>query len=120
MKNGISFHKVRSNEKNLIELIADWYLKEWDIPVEQTCKRLANLLNDNAIFQLLLLKDNGPLATRGLYNKIGLLNVHPKSLKFKPWVALLFTLKNRNHFNCLWTLAENRAWQLFPSLLFLS
>lgn len=91
MKNGISFHKVRSNEKNLIELIADWYLKEWDIPVEQTRKRLANLPNDDVIFQLLLLKDNGPIATRGLYNKIGLLNVHPKSLKFKPWVALLFT-----------------------------
>ena len=97
MKNGISFHKVRSNENDVVELIADWYLKEWNIPVERTHRRLTNLPNDDVIFQLLLLKDNEPVATGGLYHKVGLLNVHPKFLKFKPWVALLLTTeKNRN------------------------
>ncbi len=97
MEDGILFHKVRSNENNFIELIAEWYLNEWDIPIEQTSKRLANIPNDDVIFQLLLLKNNEPVATGGLYNKINLLKVHPKFLKFKPWVALLYTPpKNRN------------------------
>ena len=97
MKNGISFHKVLSNENDLIELIAKWYLKEWDIPVEQTHERLANLPNDDVIFQLLLINDGEPVATGGLYNKVGLLNIHPKFLKFKPWVALLFTNEKKRN-----------------------
>lgn len=97
MKDGTLFHKVQSNENNFIELIADWYLKEWNIPVEQTSKRLAGLPNDNVIFQLLLLKDDEPVSTGGLYNKLNLLKVHPRFLKFKPWVGLLYTTpKYRN------------------------
>ena len=95
MKKGISFHKVQSNENTLIELIADWYLNEWNIPIEYTRQRLRNLPNDDVIFQLMLFKDDEEVATGGLYYKVGLLNAHPKFMKFEPWIALLYTTEKK-------------------------
>jgi GNAT superfamily N-acetyltransferase len=97
MRNEISFHKVLSNERNLIELIAGWYSGEWNIPLEFTHQRLANMPNDQVILQLLLLMNDEPVATGGLYYRVGLLNVYPEFANLKPWIALLFTTgKNRN------------------------
>jgi len=97
MKDEISFHKVQSNNNGLIELIANWYFTEWDIPIENTLKRLENTPNNDVIFQLILSRDDEPIATGGLYNKVGLLNDHPKFKKFGPWVALLYTIKNNRN-----------------------
>ena len=91
MQEEISFQKVDVNNNKFIELIANWYLNEWSIPIEKTYQRLTNTPNDDVIFQLILLKDQELVATGGLYNKVGLLKVYPKFKKFRPWVALLYT-----------------------------
>ena len=97
MMEEISFYKVQSNNNSLIEIIANWYLNEWNIPIEYTFKRLSNIPNDDVIFQLILLKENEPIATGGLYNRVGLLNFHPKYQKFGPWVALLYTVEKKRN-----------------------
>jgi GNAT superfamily N-acetyltransferase len=104
MQEEISFQKVQSDNVDVIELIANWYLKEWSIPIERTHQRLTNTPNNDVIFQLILLKDCEPIATGGLYNKVGLLNVYPKLRKFHPWFALLYTdhkYRNRGYGNKL-------------------
>ena len=97
MNNEISFYKVQSTDEKLIDLISNWYLDEWNIPFENTYQRLANIQNDDVIFQLILSKNQEPIATGGLYKRIGLLNVHPKFKKFEPWLALLYTIKNKRN-----------------------
>jgi len=91
MQEEISFQKVHTNNYNFIELIANWYLNEWSIPIEKTHQRLTNTPNDHVIFQLILLKGEEPVATGGLYHQVGLVNVYPKFKELHPWVALLYT-----------------------------
>ena len=92
-----SKYKVQSNNDGLIEIISNWYLDEWKIPIDYTHQRLTNIPNNDVIFQLILLKDDEPIATGGLYNKVSLLNVHPKFKKFSPWIALLYTTKKKRN-----------------------
>lgn len=97
MKEEISFYQIQSNDQGLIDRIANWYLDEWKIPREVTRQRLTNIPNEDVIFQLVLTKNKAPIATGGLYRKVGLLKAYPKFRKFKPWVALLYTTQeNRN------------------------
>lgn len=97
MTNDISFSKLQSKNHDLIELMADWYFDEWKIPREYTRQRLTDLPNDDIIFQLILSKDGEPVATGGLYHRVGLLAAHPKFQELSPWVALLYTTpRNRN------------------------
>lgn len=97
MKGKLSFHKLQSNETGLIDLIAGWYFSEWNIPVEYTRQRLTDIPNDDVILQMLLLKDNKPIATGGIYNKVGLAKSYPALLEYNPWIALLYTSEeNRN------------------------
>lgn len=98
MKDKITFDKIQSkNSEDLIELIAHWYFDEWGIPMEYSCKRLTNIPNKDVVFQLILFKNNNPVATGGLYKKVNLLNVYPKFKIFEPWIGLLYTTKeNRN------------------------
>lgn len=93
----ITTQKLNPTNKRLINQIAQWYLSEWAIPIDITIHRLSNPSNDDVLFQLVLSKNNMPVATGGLYNKVGLLKEHERFQKFKPWVALLYTdTNNRN------------------------
>lgn len=93
----ITIQKLNPTDKTLINQIAQWYLSEWAIPIDTTIHRLTNVSNDDVLFQLVLSKNNIPVATGGLYNKVGLLKEHERFQKFKPWVALLYTdTNNRN------------------------
>ena len=67
MASEIVFHRLKSTDTNLIELIAHWYYNEWAIPIEETRQRLTNQLKGDVLFQLVLTKDNEPIATGGLY-----------------------------------------------------
>lgn len=91
MKTELSFREVLPEDADLIDLISDWYFEEWNIPKEYTRQRLARISNDDVIFHLILYKNNEPVATGGLFKKVGLLNAHPEFGKFSPWVALLYT-----------------------------
>lgn len=93
----ITIQNLNPTDKTLISQIAKWYLSEWAIPIDTTVHRLSNPSNDDVLFQLVLSKNNKPVVTGGLYNKVGLLKAHERFQKFKPWVALLYTsINNRN------------------------
>lgn len=74
-----------------IELIADWYLKEWNIPNEKTIEKTKNLSADGHEFQLLMTLDQIPVATGGLYNHVGLIDKEPRLKVYKNWLALVYT-----------------------------
>lgn len=82
---------VRPDDTETIELIAGWYFDEWAIPRERTISRLKNHPNEDILFQVILKQGNNPIATGGLYNNVGILQVHPKYKELSPWVALLYT-----------------------------
>jgi len=80
-----------------MKIIAQWYWDEWQIPPDYTVNRLSGKNSDDVIFQLILLRDNLPVATGGLYNKVGLLKKHRRFSRYNPWVSLLYTSNgNRN------------------------
>lgn len=97
--NRIAYKKISNTDKKSIELIASWYLKEWNIPIETTTKQLSSFVidNGNVPFQILMLLNNEPIATGGIYNHVGLLYREPRFKIYTPWLALVYTTpENRN------------------------
>ncbi len=93
----IKYQIIKPDDKQSIELIADWYLSEWNIARETTIEQLLNFPSKGVPFQLLMTLNNTPIATGGLYNHVGLLNHEPKFKIHKPWLALVYTTnENRN------------------------
>lgn len=92
----IKYQIIKPDDNKNIELIADWYLSEWNIPIQTTIEKTKKLLADNYEFQVLMTLDNKPIATGGLYNHVGLLDREPKLKIYKNWLALVYTkLENR-------------------------
>jgi GNAT superfamily N-acetyltransferase len=87
----ISFQKVNPKDKEIINLIADWYLQEWDIPKDRTIQKLSNFPLDIILFQIIMTIDCLPIATGGIYNHVGLLDREPRFKVYSPWLALVFT-----------------------------
>lgn len=87
----INYHKVEPEDFQNTELIADWYLSEWNIPIQTTVERTRKLSSENCEFQILLTLDNQPVATGGLYNHVGLLEREPRFKIYKNWLALVYT-----------------------------
>jgi GNAT superfamily N-acetyltransferase len=87
----INYQLIKPGDKEHIELIADWYLSEWNIPIETTIEKIKKLSADNYQFQVLMTLDNKPIATGGLYNHVGLLDRDPKFKIYKNWLALVYT-----------------------------
>ncbi|NJL76805.1 MAG: GNAT family N-acetyltransferase [Saprospiraceae bacterium] len=87
----IKYQIVRPDDIKNIELIADWYLNEWNIPVQTTIDKTKKLLVDNFEFQILMTLDNKTIATGGLYNHVGLLDKEPRLKIYKNWLALVYT-----------------------------
>ncbi len=94
MGEAINIRKLEPTEKDLILKIAEWYHEEWQTPIEKTLQILGNQVDDDLIFQLILMKDNKLIATGGLCNNANILNFHAKLHVFGPWVALLYTDKH--------------------------
>lgn len=87
----IEYRIIRPDDNKNIELIADWYLSEWNIPIQTTIDKTKKLSADNYEFQILMTIDNKPIATGGLYNHVGLLDKEPKLKIYKNWLALVYT-----------------------------
>lgn len=87
----IKYHIIKPDDNENIELIAEWYLKEWNIPIQKTIEKTKNLSVDNHEFQMLMTIDNKPIATGGLYNHVGLLDKEPRLKIYKNWLALVYT-----------------------------
>jgi GNAT superfamily N-acetyltransferase len=87
----IKYQIIKPNDNENIELIADWYLSEWNIPVQTTIEKTKKLSADNFEFQVLMTLDNKPIATGGLYNHVGLLDREQRLNIYKNWLALVYT-----------------------------
>ena len=87
----IKYQIVTPDDNKNIELIAEWYLSEWNIPIQTTIDKTKKLSADNYEFQILMTLDNKPIATGGLYNHVGLLDKEPKLKIYKNWLALVYT-----------------------------
>ena len=93
----ISYKKVSSEDTTSINLIADWYLKEWHIPAETTIQKLSTPTSKAIPFQIIMSIDKLPIATGGLYHHVALLDREPKFNIYGPWLALVYTnAENRN------------------------
>jgi GNAT superfamily N-acetyltransferase len=87
----IKYQIITPDDNENIALIADWYLTEWNVPVQTTIEKTKKLLADNYEFQVLMTLDNKPIATGGLYNHVGLLDKEPRLKIYKNWLALVYT-----------------------------
>jgi len=90
----IKYHIIKSDDNDKIKLIADWYLSEWNIPIQSTIEKTKNLSADGYEFQILMTLDDHPVATGGLYNHVGLLDKEPRLKIYKNWLALVYTQPN--------------------------
>lgn len=75
---GTQFEIIAPEDKDKIELIAHWYLSEWNIPLETTIEKIKKLSARNIEFQVLMTLDNVPIATGGLYKHVGLIDKVPR------------------------------------------
>ncbi|WP_290794917.1 GNAT family N-acetyltransferase [Flavihumibacter sp. UBA7668] len=73
-----------------INLIAEWYFKEWKIPNAATVEKIRTLNENGREFQVLLSIDTKPVATGGIYNQVGLQAKLPRLSIFKHWMALVY------------------------------
>lgn len=87
----IKYQILKPDDHEKIQLIADWYLSEWNIPTLTTIEKTKKLSADNYEFQVLMTLDNKPIATGGLYNHVGLLDREPRLKIYKNWLALVYT-----------------------------
>jgi GNAT superfamily N-acetyltransferase len=87
----IKYQIITTDDIDNIELIADWYLKEWNIPKSTTTNKIKKLSVDNGEFQVLMTKNEEPIATGGIYNHVGLLDREPKFRIYTNWLALVYT-----------------------------
>jgi hypothetical protein len=95
--NIFSFENVKPDNLDEINLIAEWYLKEWNIPKETTVQKISLCSEVGIPFQLLMKMNGSPIATGGIYNHVGLLEYEPKYKMYGPWLALVYTSpENRN------------------------
>jgi hypothetical protein len=93
----IEFHRVHSNDTKTFILIADWYMAEWKIPVEQTIQKLQTVTAENSQFQILMTLDGNPISTAGLYTNVGILEKVPRLKVYKYWLALVYTIPVKRH-----------------------
>jgi hypothetical protein len=87
---------VQPNDNESIEIIADWYYDQWKLPKDKTIQNLLNVTKDHLQFQILMLVNNIPVATAGLYNHVGLIDKEPRFMVYKHWMARVYsTPENR-------------------------
>lgn len=84
---------VKSGDKQTIELIANWYLSEWNIAKDITIQKLSNFPENAVPFQVLMTIDDIPVATGGICEHVALLDREPRFKMYTPWLALVNTTK---------------------------
>ena len=87
----IEYRILNPNDDDSICLIADWYLRQWKIPIEKTIERLHLITAEKTQFQVLMIVDDLPVATGGLYNRVALTDKMPRFTAYHNWLALVYT-----------------------------
>lgn len=89
--NKIYYQLVKPSDKQILELIADWYLSEWNIAKEITIQKINCFPDTGFPFQVLMTVDDLPVATGGIYTHVSLLDREPRFRVYQPWLALVYT-----------------------------
>lgn len=90
--NKIEYNIITHDDIENIQLISEWYLKEWNIPAETSAEKIKNLSKENDEFQVLMKLNGQAVGTAGLYTHVGLLDREPRFKVFKNWLALVYTI----------------------------
>lgn len=93
-RQNIAIKRVGAGHRDLIETVARWYQHEWSTPIEQTIKRLVHQSDEGIPFHLVLTIDDEAVAAGGIRNQVNIYKSHPQLMKFRPWLALLYTHKD--------------------------
>lgn len=88
----IRFQFVTPEDTAGIQLIAEWYASEWKIPRETSVEKLTQLPFGDHQFQVMLLLNEVPVASGGIYNHVGIVDKVPRLNAHKHWLALVYTL----------------------------
>jgi GNAT superfamily N-acetyltransferase len=88
----IAFQLLQPNDRQTFELIAGWYVSEWNIPVDKTINRLPEITADSSQFQVVMTLNDLPVATGGIYNHVGIVDKEPRFGVYKNWLALVYTI----------------------------
>jgi N-acetylglutamate synthase-like GNAT family acetyltransferase len=117
-----SFQKINAADHEEIDMIANWYEQQWQIPVSTTRNKLSRLSVANGEFHLLMKLDGRPIATGGISTHVGLLDKMPEFRKYQHWLALVYTLpdqRGKGHGAILCTQLQNDAAALGLKEIFL-
>lgn len=118
----IRFQFVTPENTADIHLIAEWYASEWKIPQETSIDKLRQLPSGNHQFQVLMLLNDIPVASGGIYNHVGILDKVPHLSAHKHWLALVYTLpefRQRGYGAMLCHYIQEHAWVLGLKELYL-
>ena len=91
----IEFKILQPANQQTFNLISDWYLTQWKIPIDKTLQRFKIITNDKLQFQVLMTLNKIPIATGGLYNHVGLIDKEPRFSIYENWLALVYTIPNQ-------------------------
>lgn len=95
--NNATIQIIVANEIAFMDIIADWYQKEWSIPPEKTRMLLQKIASSNSQYHFILVIDDEAVATAGLHEDVGITAVEPALKKIKNWLAMVYTVpKHRN------------------------
>jgi len=118
----IQFKRVQGGDDASIRQIVAWYFREWEVNPENTIKRLSGFPSSGFPFHLMMSVNNAPVATGGLYEHVGLLDIAPRFRIYGPWLALVFTTpenRRKGYGTLLCEEIQNRARELGLKEMFL-
>ena len=119
---GIQFERVNSGDSRTIGKIAGWYSAEWQMEPAKTIQKISAFPDQGIPFQILISVDGIPVATGGLYEHVGLLDVAPRFKIYGPWLALVLTIpeyRKKGYGTLLCEEIQDRAKELGLKELFL-
>lgn len=89
----IRFQLLNPNDHATIQQMAQWYVNEWKIPLEKTKEKFAQFSPQE--FQVIMTLDHIPVATGGIYHRVGLVEREPRFAVHQHWLALVYTLPEK-------------------------
>lgn len=92
MSENLQQRLLTQDDTEYISQQADWYLDEWKVPREKTFQRLNKSINDNLLFQVILLKGDRLIAAGGISDEVNLLDYCPEYNTVRYWLARVYTI----------------------------
>lgn len=84
-----------SNDKYLALIVANWYYREWKIPIDKTLQRLLHLGQSKYPFHVVIFENGIPIGTGGLSYNVSITKVFPEFTDKGPWVTTLYTVPSK-------------------------